>query len=70
MSLGAPELAIILLIVLIIFGGAKLPKLARSLGSAQREFKKGLDEDAKDDGAGTQPPTVNPPAPSTGPSPN
>ena len=45
-SIGAPELIIVLLIVLLIFGGAKLPKLARSLGEAQREFRKGQDEAA------------------------
>lgn len=56
MSFGAPELLIVLLIVLLLFGGAKLPKLARSLGEASREFKKGVDssdkdkEDTKDDG--------------------
>jgi sec-independent protein translocase protein TatA len=43
-GLGAPELLIILLIVLLVFGGAKLPKLARSLGEAQREFRKASDE--------------------------
>jgi sec-independent protein translocase protein TatA len=48
-SIGAPELIIILLLVLLVFGGAKLPKLARSLGQAQREFKEGLAESAKDD---------------------
>jgi sec-independent protein translocase protein TatA len=52
MSLGAPELLIILLIVLLLFGGAKLPKLARSLGEASREFKKGTDEKDKDGKAG------------------
>ena len=36
MNLGAPELIIILLIAVLVFGGAKLPKLARSLGQAQR----------------------------------
>ena len=41
MDLGLPELIIILLVVLLLFGGAKLPKLARSLGEAQREFRKG-----------------------------
>jgi sec-independent protein translocase protein TatA len=41
-SLGAPELLIILAVILLIFGGAKLPKLARSLGQAQTEFKKGV----------------------------
>jgi sec-independent protein translocase protein TatA len=48
-GLGAPELIIILLIVLLIFGGAKLPKLAKSLGQAQKEFKTGLAEGSKDD---------------------
>ena len=37
---------IILILVLLVFGGAKLPKLARSLGQAQREFKDGLSESA------------------------
>lgn len=39
-----PELYIVLAVIVILFGGAKLPQLARSLGSAQREFKKGLAE--------------------------
>jgi sec-independent protein translocase protein TatA len=43
-TIGAPELLIILLIILLVFGGTKLPKLARSLGEAQREFKKGNDD--------------------------
>jgi sec-independent protein translocase protein TatA len=54
MSFGPTELLIVLLIVLLLFGGAKLPKLARSLGEASREFKKGVDsgdkEETKDDG--------------------
>ena len=41
-------LPIILLLVLVLFGGSQLPKLARGLGSAQREFKKGLEEGADD----------------------
>ena len=41
MDLGAPELLIILVVVLVLFGGAKLPSLARSLGVAQRELKRG-----------------------------
>ena len=43
-AIGAPELIIVLLIILLIFGGTKLPKLAKSLGEAQREFRKGQDE--------------------------
>ena len=49
MGLGAPELIIVLLIVMLLFGAAKLPKLARSLGESSREFKKGLGEGAKDE---------------------
>jgi sec-independent protein translocase protein TatA len=44
MNFGPTELIIILLIVLLIFGGTKLPKLAKSLGEAQKEFKKGQEE--------------------------
>ncbi|MEC7915780.1 MAG: twin-arginine translocase TatA/TatE family subunit [Actinomycetota bacterium] len=44
MNLGGSELIIILIIVLVLFGGAKLPKLARSLGQAQKEFKDGMND--------------------------
>ena len=40
-NLGAPELIIILLVVLLLFGGRKLPDLARSLGTAKKEFEAG-----------------------------
>ena len=43
-GLGAPELIIILLVVLLLFGSTKLPKLAKSLGEASKEFKKGVAE--------------------------
>jgi sec-independent protein translocase protein TatA len=50
MSIGPPELIIVLAIVLLLFGSTKLPKLARSLGQAQKEFKQGLSEgQASDD---------------------
>lgn len=61
-GLGAPELIIVLVIVLVIFGGAKLPKLARSLGEAQREFKKGTDEGMADGGANAKSDEPNGPA--------
>lgn len=43
-GLGPFELLIILVIVLLLFGGAKLPGLARSLGQAKNEFEKGSRE--------------------------
>lgn len=46
-NIGAPELIIVLVIVLLIFGGAKLPKLARSLGEAKTEFEKSAKSDSK-----------------------
>ncbi len=39
-----PELLIVLFVIVLLFGGAKLPKLARSIGRAQTEFKQGLSE--------------------------
>ena len=45
-NLGGSELIIILIIVLVLFGGAKLPKLARSLGQAQKEFKEGVNDNS------------------------
>lgn len=47
--IGAPELLIILVVVLLLFGAAKLPGLARSLGASAKEFRKGVDEGAGDD---------------------
>ncbi len=50
MNLGPTELIVILLIILLIFGGAKLPQLARSLGQAKHEFEKGASDGKKKDG--------------------
>jgi len=44
MNIGVPELLIVLVVVLLLFGSTRLPKLARSLGSASSEFKKGVQE--------------------------
>ncbi|MEY2453914.1 MAG: hypothetical protein QOD92_3488 [Acidimicrobiaceae bacterium] len=45
-AIGAPELIIALALVLLLFGGSQLPKLARSLGQAKSELKKAADENA------------------------
>ena len=41
-GMGAQELMVILVIVLVLFGGSKLPDLAKSLGKSMKEFKKGI----------------------------
>ena len=48
-GLGGPELMIIFLIILLLFGGAKLPSLAKGLGESIREFKKASKEGSEDD---------------------
>ncbi|MEI6105580.1 MAG: twin-arginine translocase TatA/TatE family subunit [Opitutae bacterium] len=48
-GLGGPELMIILVIILLLFGGAKLPALAKGLGQSVKEFKKASKEATEDD---------------------
>jgi sec-independent protein translocase protein TatA len=48
-NIGLPEIAIVLLIVLVIFGPKRLPQLGRSLGSGMREFKDAVTGNRKDD---------------------
>lgn len=51
-GLGTPEILIILVVVLLLFGSAKLPQLARSLGKSARILKaetKGLHDDGSED---------------------
>ncbi len=43
-NLGAGEIILILLVVLILFGAKKIPELAKGLGKGMSEFKKGLKE--------------------------
>ena len=50
-NIRGPELIIILIVVLLLFGAAKLPQLARSLGASAKEFKKGIDEGVDEDEA-------------------
>jgi sec-independent protein translocase protein TatA len=44
---GSTEMIIVLVIVLVLFGGSQLPKLAKNLGKAQKEFKDGIGEAEK-----------------------
>jgi len=65
---------VLVVVVVVLFGSTQIPKLARSLGSAQKEFKKGLDEGGKDGDApqaATAAPTVvvTPPAQAAPPAP-
>lgn len=46
---GGPEWIIILIVVLVLFGGSQLPKLAKNLGKAQKEFKDGIADSNKPD---------------------
>ena len=51
MSLGIPEIILIVVVVLLLFGAKRIPELARSLGKAQNEYKKAKDalkEEAED----------------------
>jgi sec-independent protein translocase protein TatA len=64
LALGGPELLIVLVVVLLLFGTTRLPKLARSMGQAQKEFKAGIKEgdvDRDEKLADGEP--VEPPAP-------
>lgn len=47
-GLGPTELIIILVILLILFGGSRLPSLAKGLGESIRSFKKGVAEETDD----------------------
>lgn len=46
-GLGVPELLVIFLILLVIFGASKLPQLGRGLGEGIRNFKKGIKDDER-----------------------
>ena len=51
---GVDGIIVLIVVVLVLFGSTQIPKLARSLGSAQKEFKKGLDEGSSADDKGVQ----------------
>jgi sec-independent protein translocase protein TatA len=45
---GEQGIIVLIIIVVVLFGGTQIPKIARSLGSAQSEFKKGIEEGKKE----------------------
>ena len=48
-NIGWPEIVLILVIVMLLFGATKLPDLARSIGASAKEFRKGLDEGSSEE---------------------
>lgn len=48
LGLGTPELIIILVILLLLFGSTQLPKLARSIGRSTKELRSGLKDEESD----------------------
>jgi sec-independent protein translocase protein TatA len=66
---GVDGIIILVVVLVVLFGSTQIPKLARSLGSAQKEFKKGLEEGGQEDptqgsvAQATPPPAVSPPPP-------
>lgn len=48
-GLGTTEIVIIAVVVMVLFGSAALPKFARSLGQAKKEFESGIDENSKEE---------------------
>ena len=71
---GEQGIIVLIVIAVVLFGSTQIPKLARSLGSAQKEFKKGLDEGANgeakpDNPAAPMAVTAPTPAPAPAPAP-
>jgi len=48
-GIGVPELVIVLIIILLLFGAKKVPDMARALGRSSKEFKQGLSEGGPDE---------------------
>jgi sec-independent protein translocase protein TatA len=70
---GEQGIIVLVVVALVLFGSTQIPKLARSLGSAQKEFKKGLEEGGSEEGksaaksAESSAAPANPPVQAQGP---
>lgn len=52
-SIGVPELIVVLVILLLLFGAKKLPELARSIGSSAKELRGAMKDDQESDKSST-----------------
>lgn len=67
---SADVIIIVVLVIALVFGSSKIPKIARGLGSAKSEFEKGVKEGQSAEPAAQAPPAVAPaPAPAPAPTP-
>jgi sec-independent protein translocase protein TatA len=48
-SIGVQEIAIVAVVIILLFGASALPKFARSIGQAKKEFEKGINEGSTDE---------------------
>ena len=62
---GIDGVIVVVVVAILLFGGAAIPKFAKNLGSAKSEFEKGLKESKKSDSADKTTPTVETKAPDT-----
>lgn len=60
-NLGLPEIMIILVIILLLFGAKRIPEIAGSMGKGIREFKKNINEATREITSETQPPPASEP---------
>lgn len=62
MGLGFPEIVVIVLVILVVFGPAKIPELSRAIGRGMREFRKAMREidDALEESAHSKQSAVDP----------
>jgi len=57
-NLGFPEILIIMVIILLLFGAKRIPEIAGSMGKGIREFKKNINEATREITSETQPPAA------------